>query len=70
MKEIKDIKLRVVEVFKDNSWTNTRMQDLKLNDKFRMFEGDHEPVYMLEQTDFIAMSEPYIIEGVWGVRVK
>jgi hypothetical protein len=64
------MKLRKVQVFKDDNWEDTEVQSLKKGDRFRMFEEDGTPVVWDVKTEFIASSNPTTVNGVWGICTK
>jgi hypothetical protein len=66
--------LRRTEVLRDNTWEEIRFEDLKISEKFRLFDPpEMTPVYAMDspQAEFIVGSQPYITEeGVWAVEVS
>jgi len=62
---------RKVEVFTDDGWEEIEFENLKVNDIFRMFESDGEPVEGEKGSHiFIAKSNPYLTEeDVWTIKV-
>jgi len=63
--------LRLIELYSEETQTykQVRMQDLRVNDKFRMFDGA-EPVIFENTTIFTVSEAPTIMLGVWGVVIK
>ena len=71
--------LRKVEVFKDDVWKEIQFEDLKVGDKYRMFEPDGSPVVVIGDggkfegaTEWIVTKGPYKREkdGVWTVECE
>ena len=66
--------LRKVEILVYNVWKETRFEDLKSGDIFRMFDGD-DPVVgkgeLLEgTTEWKAACDSYLRDGVWTINCE
>jgi hypothetical protein len=63
---------RKTEVYKNDEWVQCEMKDLKIGDKFRMFEFLEftESIYdNCGKAEFEVVEEPYINEnGIWTVK--
>jgi hypothetical protein len=60
-----------VEINKNGVWTPITFQDLHNGDTFRLFEPTGEPVTGdNNDTEFIATSEPYIINNIVTIDIK
>ena len=52
---------RKAQIFKNNKWIDIKFEDLKKDDKFRLFESDGESVKDKNgYTEFIAINDSYI----------
>ena len=59
--EIKIMNTRKVKVFKDNDWVDIEFENLKTDDKFKLFESTGEEVKDESgNLEFIAISDAYI----------
>lgn len=62
--------LRSIEIKTGDSWEAIDFRLLMEGDRFRMFEPTGEAVVGSKgDTEFICMSTPYLIDGVWGVDI-
>ena len=62
-----DNNLRKIEVFKNEAWERTSMQELSKDDVFRMFEPNGDRITNTKGNyQFMAISTPKETDGVWG----
>lgn len=62
---------RKIEVNRDGVWFPILFKDLHKGNTFRMFESTGEPVIDDKgNTDFIAISEPYLSNNTLTINVK
>lgn len=62
---------RTVQRLEDNNWVDIEFKELRLNDKFRMFESTGEPVVGLGgKVEWIATSNPFLDKDgeVWIIE--
>lgn len=51
-------KLRIVQVYRKKKWITVRMKELKVDDKFRMFETNNERVRHGRRSVWKVIKEP------------
>ena len=56
--------LRKVERLTNGNWEEIQIQDLHTNDIFRLTEPHKTTPF----GSWVTVGEPYLIDGVWGVR--
>jgi hypothetical protein len=67
----KKVNQRKIEVNRNGDWIPITFENLHKGDLFRMFESTGEPVIDDKgNTDFIAISEPYLSNNTLTINVK
>lgn len=62
---------RIVEVLLEGVWTKIDFKHLTKGSVFRIFEPTGESVTDAEgRTDFVAVSDSYEKDGVWGITLE
>lgn len=71
---MKKSQMRKVELWTEVAgWVKTTMGELRIGDKFRMFEPGrkHEPVVIEGVSEFVAKAEPELHDdGIFGVIIN
>ena len=61
---------RIVEVYSNGTWMQTQFEDLRKDDKFRLFESNGERVVDDKgRKEWIASSNAFIKMGDWVVNI-
>ena len=61
---------RIVEVYFNGTWIQTEFEDLRKNDRFRLFESDGERVADDKgRNEWIASSNSFMKMGDWVVNI-
>jgi len=59
--------------FKDNGasiWGKTELRKIKKGDRFKVYTLEGKPFVIKGCETYIAASDPYLIKGVWAVKVN
>ena len=66
-----DNRLRVVEVNRDDEWQRVRFMDLKIGDRFRLFESEGgEPVLRDNgEAEWVAQGDAYVENDAGTIEV-
>jgi len=61
---------RKVTKLDNGIWVQIPFRNLKIGDKFRLFENDNEPVNDGEIFEAISLPYIYSLEGIYEIQVK
>ena len=65
--------IRTVQVYKENTWQETELKEIRDGDLFRIFEPDGTPVKSkYGEGEFVADGDAFFDEslGVWSVETR
>jgi hypothetical protein len=64
-------KLRIVQVYKNKKWITVRMKELKVGDKFRMFESKNERFKDGKRSVWIVVEKPKQLKnGIFEITAE
>ena len=61
---------RIVEVYSNGTWIQTEFENLRKDDRFRLFESDGERVVDdKDKSEWVASSDSFMKHGDWIVNI-